>query len=502
MFGWLETIIQKIKSLNLSVNQYKEDTVVQSLPSFAHVNKAKKLIEKGELEKAKQTLIKAMEFPNKDALVYKYLGIIYDKEKKFDKAVAAYQISADWNPQDKIIWQKLGFALIAVGKYENAEKSFDNANRIAPGNTDTYTGWGMALMKQKKYDEAREKFSTAVKINRYNFSAMFLNAVMDMKLFDYDKAEVKLTFLANVCPNETNTYELAHLKSIKGDIESAIHYALKSVDYNPNMLPAYLLLAQLYSLKFDFETAEKYLKIAENRDLKAATLYIEWAKVLEKFDYFEAAKEKLNKVFEFEHDNKEANIHLALCNASLGQVEECRNIINLFTEDDLNNRYIKTAIGIVEYYSENPESAIDKLKQGLDDETDDSLNYYYLAKCYEKLNNETKVKDNYETAIMKNPKYLKAFIDYSKYLIKKSDYAEAQRKLRKALKAFSDNVELLNLLFCVNYTLVKENLCEYNIKETIAIAQKIEEINPDLFEHPEKKVELSEILNSQIEKKE
>ena len=103
MFSWLENILSKVKSLNTSIDQYKSDTVIQSLPSFAHVNKAKKLIEKGELEKAKQVLIKAMEFPNKDALVYKYLGIIYDKEKKFDKAVAAYQICADWNSQDKNI---------------------------------------------------------------------------------------------------------------------------------------------------------------------------------------------------------------------------------------------------------------------------------------------------------------------------------------------------------------------------------------------------------------
>lgn len=500
MSGWLSDIINKIKNLSTSVDQYKEDTVIQSLPSFAHVNKAKKLIEKGELEKAKQTLIKALEFPNKDALVYKYLGIIYDREKKHEKAVAAYQISADWNPQDKTIWQKLGFALIAVGKFESAEKSFDNANRISAGNSDTYTGWGMALMKQKKYEEAREKFAAAAKINRYNFGAVFLHAVMDIKLMDYDKAEMKLSFLANVCPNETNTYEFAHLKFLKGERDGAIHYALKSLDYNPEMLPTYLLLSKVYALDFDMNKALSYYEIAENKDLIAPSLYLEWAFTLVKFARYTEAKEKLAKVLELDNENREALIYLALCNSCLGLKDEAENVLISLSDEELKNRYIKITFGILSYLKSDYNKSLSILKELTDDETDDSLNYYYMAKCYEALNNDTKVKDCYETAILKNPKYLIAFIDYSKFLINKGDFLEAQRKLRKALKASSDNIEILNLLFNVNYTLVKENVCEYNIKETIAIAQKIEDINPDLFEHPEKKVELSEILKSQAEK--
>lgn len=500
MPDWLKNIIEKIRNLNISVDQYKEDTVIQSLPTFAHVNKAKKLIEKGDLEKAKQVLIKALEFPSKDALVYKYLGIIYDKEKKFDKAVAAYQISAEWNPHDKIIWQKLGFALIAIEKFEEAAKSFDNANRISSSNTDTFTGWGMALMKQKKYDEAREKFAEAVKYNRYNFSAIFLQAVMDIKLKDYDKAEMKLTFLANVCPNETNTYEFAHLKFLKGEKESAIHYAVKSLDHNPNMLPSYLLLGKLYAFNFDEDNALSYFQMAENRDLIAPSLYLEWALVLEKFEKYGDAKVKLLKALELDANNLEALSHLGLNNVALKNFDEAKLSLEKVLEKEPDNRIVKQALGIIAYENNNCEEAINLLKESLNDEADDSINYYYLARCYEKLNNDRKVKDNYETAISKNPKYISAFVDYSKYLISKTETAEAQRKLRKALKADSDNTEILNLLFYVSYILVKENLCEYNIKETIAISKKIENINPNLFEYPDEKAELEQILNLKPER--
>ena len=65
-------------------------------------------------------LNKALNLAQKDALVYKYLGLVYEKQGKTELAVENYQASADIDSQDKTIWQKLGFALINAGKYENA----------------------------------------------------------------------------------------------------------------------------------------------------------------------------------------------------------------------------------------------------------------------------------------------------------------------------------------------------------------------------------------------
>ena len=123
-----------------------------------------------------------------------------------------------------------------------------------------------------------------------------------------------------------------------------------------------------------------------------------------------------------------------------------------------------------------------------------------MAKCYEKMNNDTKVIEYYESALNLNPKFIIAYYDYVKYLFAKKDYVEAQRKLRKALKIDNENIVLLNLMFFASYILVKDNLCEYNVKETLAIANKIEKINPDLFEYPEQKAELERILQEDPER--
>lgn len=496
MSDWLKNIIDKVKSLNSSVDKFKAETVIQSLPSLTYVNRAKVLIEQNKYEEALDILLKALELPQKDALVYKYLGLVYERLGDFEKSVENYQTSADLNPQDRNIWQRLGFALISIGKYENAVKSFENSDKVQSNNSDTFTGWGMALMKQHKYAEAHEKFIEAAKHNKYNFSAVFLCAVMEIKLEMYDKAEMKLTFLANVCPNANNTFEFARLKYLKKDYDSAIHYAHKSLDFNSNMLPSYILLGQLYALKFDSENSLKYFQTAEEKNLRNAALYLEWGKVLEKFEKYDEAKSKLLKALELDAENVEINSYLGLCCAARKELDEAKPLLEKALEKEPENKVVKQALGIIAYENDETYKALELLRA--DDE--DAVNSYYLAKCYEKLNNDTKVKDYYENAILFNPKYIAAFTDYSRYLVSRNEFPEAQRKLRKALKVDENNVALLNLMFYVSYILVKENLCEYNVKETLSIAEKVENIDRNLFEYPEQKAELTAILHNNSER--
>ena len=79
MFDWLVQTLNKIKEISGSIDKYKKDTVIQSLPSYSCVSRAKKLLEQNKPLEAKEVLEKALSLPQKDALVYKYLGIVYEK---------------------------------------------------------------------------------------------------------------------------------------------------------------------------------------------------------------------------------------------------------------------------------------------------------------------------------------------------------------------------------------------------------------------------------------
>lgn len=496
MFSWVKNISDKIKALNLSVDTYKKETDNQTIPYLAYVNRAKKFIEKSRYLDARNVLNEALEITTKDAIIYKYLGIVEEKLGNYEDAILAYETSASLNPQDKQIWHKLGIVQVTVRQYENAEVSFEKADKISPVNTDIQTGWGIALLKQKKYIKAHEKFIKAVKINRYNFAAMLLAAISEVRLGKYDDAENKLRFLINVNPSESSAYEYANLHFIKENYDTAIRYAKQALEFNSNMLPAYILLGKIYSIKFDYANSSKYFEQAKCRELTNPTLYTEWGDALVRLCRFEEAKEMYQKALLEDIENLEAQAGMALCAAETKDFEKAHNFISFVDEKDKSNIFLIEAKGVSEFAYGNINNAVSLFKEALKKDEKSIYNYYRLAKCYERLQNDDMVRDSYDKFLKFNPDYTAAHLEYAKYLISHNDYKDAKRKLNKAAKLDENNQEILNLLFYTSYILVKENVCEYNVKETILLADKINQ-----FEYPELKEELELLLKSVKENK-
>lgn len=488
MSGWLENIINKIKDLNGSVDSYREDSIIQSIPTVAYVNKAKKLIETKRYDEAEVVLRKALDISTQDSRVYKYLGKIYEYNYNFIQALDFYKNSSRLNPQDREIWLRLGMCQLNTKSYDEALNSFEKANKITPMNTDVYTGWGMVLMKLKKYALARDKFIMATQISKYNYTAILLSAIMEIRLCDYDSAELKLSFLSKVAPNESSTYEYANLKLLKSDYREAEKYAKKSLEYNKLMLPSYFVLGEVYSIRHELENTEENFRLAVERGLENETLHFEWGKAYVRFFDFEKAKKQFTLALEKDEEYLDAKIGLALVNAHCGDFEQ----LQLLKEKYGDNVYIQESIGL-EYFADNKfEDAIEMFKKALRTDGKQYYNYLNIARAYQHLQNKDKTIEYFEKFTQECPYHFEGFLEYSKWLINISDFANAQRKLRKADKLQKNNLEVMNLLFYTSYRLVKENICEYNVKEAISIAEKTKSIGD--FKYETEKVELENLL--------
>lgn len=490
MFGWIKNIHKSIKELNFSVDKYKSESIVESLPTVACVNRAKKLIDKKKYDEAESILKEALDISNQDALVYKYLGKIYEQKTNYKDATDNYEKSAQLNSNDKEIWLRLGMCLLNSKKYNEALSAFEKADKVAPFNTDVYTGWGMVLMKLKKYALARDKFATASQISKYNFTSILLSAIMDIKLNDLESAEVKLKFLSKVAPNESSTYEYSRLKLLKSDYDGAEKYAKKSIEINKQMLPAYFILGEVYSIKKDKDKTEQIFKSALNNDLDCSNLHVEWGKAYVRFFEFEKAKEQFIQAQNTNENSEDAKICLALTNAYEGDFA----LTDELKIRNASNVYIQESIGLKNLKENKPEDAIEMFKKALKTDSKQTYNYYNMVRAYKILNNNDKIREYYEKFTSENPEYTEGFVDYGKWLISISDYADAQRKLRRANKSDENNGEILNLLFYTLYTLVKNNICEYNIKEAITIAQKAQALGK--FEYDSEREELENILKN------
>ena len=354
----------------------------------------------------------------------------------------------------------------------------------------------MALMKQKRYSEAHEKFVEASRLNKYNFMAMLLAAIMEIRLERYEDAELKLNFLSTVAPNESNTYEYAHLKYIKKDYSGAEYYAKKALEFNPLMLNPSLLLGKIYREQLDIKKAEDVFNAALVHHASKPDLYYEWGVMYQYFEKYIEAKAMFEKVLEISPEEAFAKAGLGLTLAALGDIENAEKFVYDELEKEPECYLAIKGKAFILFYKEECENAIEVFKQILKEDSTDVVCNFYIAKCYEKLGNDILTKEYYENAINKFPSHVNSYINYSEYLIKRGEFAEAQRKLRRALKVDDNNLQILNLLFYVSYILVKENVCEYNIKEALAIAEKVCSIDLNSFEYNGEKAELSTILEN------
>ena len=488
MFNWIKHIFDSIKNINIKVDEYKSDSIIQSLPVVACVNKAKGLIEHKDLDKAEVVLRKALDISSHDSRVYKYLGKIYEQRACYIDAVGYYQKSSQINPNDKEIWLRLGMSRLNSEDIEGAIVAFEQADKVTPYNTDVYTGWGMALMKQKKYALARDKFLTASRISKYNFTAILLSAVMEVKLHNYDSAEEKLKFLAKVAPNEGSTYEYANLKLLKADYEEAEKYAKKSLEFNKQMLPAYLVLGEVYSIEKDKTKVEKIFNTALENGLESSILRNGFGRAYMRLFEFDKAEVEFKKALSQDEKFEPAKIGLSLVEAYNGDF----TLLDELKETKGEDVYIQEGLGLEELHSGRVEDAIETFKKALRTDSKQTYNYYNLVKAYKLLNDRYNTREYYEKFVRENPDYLEGFIDYSKWLISVEDFADAQRKLRRAEKLDKNNLEVLNLLFLCLYTLVKNNVCEYNIKEAISVARKAQTLGK--FEYEGELQELENIL--------
>lgn len=490
MFGWIKNIGNKIKDLNGSIDTYKQDSIIQSLPTVAYVNKAKKLFEQKKYDEAEVVLKEALDISKQDALVYKYLGKIYELRYKFKEAVDYYVLSMRINPQDKEIWLRLGMSRLNCGMVDEALTAFERGDKVTPFNTDIKTGWGMALMKQNKYALARDKFMEAVKFNKYNFTAILLSAVMEIRLCDYESAEMKLAFLVKVAPNESSTYEYANLKYLKCDYKMAEEYAKKSIDINNGMLPAYILLGKVYSAQKDYENTRMIFEKALGYGLENAPMHYEWGCAYIQFFDFEKAREEFEKALELDNEFILPKTGLALLDALDGNFERLTEL----KERHGDNVFIQESSGL-ELFSQNRyEDAVDMFNKAFRNDKTMTYNLLHLARAYWCMGNRDKTRDYFEKFVLENPHYMPGYLEYAKWLIEVNDFADAQRKLRKAEKIDKNNIDILNLLFFTSYILVKENVCEYNVGEAISLAQKIKSIGR--FDYEREMAELEDILEN------
>ena len=118
--------------------------------------------------------------------------------------------------------------------------------------------------------------------------------------------------------------------------------------------------------------------------------------------------------------------------------------------------------------------------------------YHLLAKIYAETNDEYRAQKYFELTLEKNPRNFDAYKDYVDFLLQNKRYENVKYKSKSALKLFVNNYYFENMLFISEFKLLEGKFDEYNVKELIKLAEKLEK-NSSFMYYDEKNVLLEKL---------
>jgi len=120
--------------------------------------KASGLIRLNRLPEAEKILQEVTTIDSKSWQAYALLGNIYDRQRRFEDATAAYRKAIEINPKSASVYNDLGVSLFLMGKHRESADALLSAISLDHSNMQSYNNLGLSLFKLKKYPEALETF--------------------------------------------------------------------------------------------------------------------------------------------------------------------------------------------------------------------------------------------------------------------------------------------------------------------------------------------------------
>jgi tetratricopeptide (TPR) repeat protein len=178
-----ELCAQYIAMGNLQAAEDQCDLGIQFSPQYADlwVNKGVIAFNRGQDDKAKEYLIKALRLNQHQAQAYNNLGQLYMKELQYGKAHDNFQRALRVNPDDLEARYNLALAFKAIGQNEQAKKELRTLLHVKPDLADGWGQLGQIAIEEGETEKAIEYLLKTTQMDpKYTAAWMVLgNAYME-----------------------------------------------------------------------------------------------------------------------------------------------------------------------------------------------------------------------------------------------------------------------------------------------------------------------------------
>ncbi len=247
---WKDTILKRPNNSraynNLGVGFAAEDKLDEALIAYqeairlnptrenAYVNIGNALTKQGDFEQAIQYFENSLQL-KQSRYALNGLGVLYEKEKKYDEAYHYYLQALEGHPEYGDAHFNIANILMKLGKIDEAITHFETAIRLKPENSQIFANLGNAYLHQGNKEKAEYYFEEVLRVNPKDEIAQNSLGVL---LATEGKNEEAIPHYIEAIKSNSNYMEpynnLGGALLSQGRIDEAINYFKEAVRLHPD----------------------------------------------------------------------------------------------------------------------------------------------------------------------------------------------------------------------------------------------------------------------------
>jgi len=221
---------------------------------------ARRLLQEGRADDARNAALEELRRNPRSAEAYDLLGILYTRQKDFEKAVAAFRRALDLDPRSTAAHNNLGSCYLEQQKYELARSEFETTLRLFPHDRDASYNLGTLYLAEHKPRQAITFFlqvGPSDPSTELNLTRAYLEAGQTSLAFDLSK------HISQEFPNDVRLhFSLGVLLAAAKQHRLALHELELANALQPGTAEILYNLGQLYYRVHDYAGAESALERA------------------------------------------------------------------------------------------------------------------------------------------------------------------------------------------------------------------------------------------------
>lgn len=439
--------------------------------AFQHFVKGDWYQLKGELDSAIFEYKKALNINPKIKESRLALAQAYYKKDEFDKALKEASLI---EPKSSIIWGFLGDLYGRLGRIEKAKESYQKSVEL--DSTNAHSFWNLTLLYQAtgKIKEAGSCWKKIVELYPFNLKIRLQSASFFLKNSEYDEAEKQFIKATQIAPDDRRAWVgLAETYEAKDDIEAAIKTYQKALNLGyPNV---YLKKRLIFLLKnqgrlkeaaYQAEDLLKLLPEDENTQKILAELYI----YSNQKESAESLLSDLKKTYP-----KDPFVFLLTGKLAL-EKKDFHNAKENFKKSITLNDSVPDGwiyLGLTYIEEDSIKRAIEVYKEGLERVIGKVSLYYYLGISYSRLKEYDSAIFYFQKADSLSPDSPHILFGLGSSLERSGHFEESIKVFEKLIKIEPENDVFLNYL---GYTLADKGI---RLDEAKIMIEKALEKNPE-----------------------